>query len=185
MSFKDFTYLRCMSDRRKVKLRSFNQKVLDTKRKLRRFLSNVQKHPPKGLKVLTAKLEREVWDEVDCLSCANCCKKMTPTFNNADVKRISAHFGQTVDEFRAKWLVKERAHDGDWLNKSQPCQFLNLKNNKCTIYEIRPADCAGFPHLPKRIRDYGHVHKQNLEYCPATYKLVEKMFTAINIGGIK
>jgi hypothetical protein len=28
--------------------------------------------------------------------------------------------------------------------------------------------------------DYMHVHKQNIEYCPATYKLVEKMQAAIN-----
>jgi Fe-S-cluster containining protein len=174
-----------MSDLRKVNLRSFKQKVVDTKRKFRRFLNSVQKHPPRGLKVLTATLETEVWKEVDCLSCANCCKKMSPTFTNADVKRISAHFGQTSAEFRTKWLVKERGHDGDWLNKSQPCQFLNLKNNKCSIYEIRPSDCVGFPHLPKKIRDYAHVHKQNIEYCPATNKLVEKMFAAINLNGRK
>ena len=185
MTFEVFTYLRCMSDQRKVNLRAFKQKVVDTKRKFRRFLSSVQKHPPKGLKVLTEKLEAEVWKEVDCLSCANCCKKMTPTFTNADIKRISAHFGQTVHEFKAKWLRKERGHSGDWLNKSEPCQFLNLTNNKCTIYEIRPADCAGFPHLPKKIRDYAHVHKQNIEYCPATNKLVEKMFAAINFSGSK
>ena len=27
----------------------------------------------------------------------------------------------------------------------------------------------------KRMKDYAHVHKQNIEYCPATYKMVEKM----------
>ena len=172
-----------MGDLRKVNLRSFKEKVQGTKRRLRRFLTAVQEQPPKGLKVLTAKLESEVWNEVDCLSCANCCKKMTPTFNNTDVKRIAAHFGQTPGEFRAKWLVKEKGNKGDWLNRSQPCQFLNLKNNKCTIYEIRPADCVGFPHLPRKLKDYAHVHKQNLEYCPATYKLVEKMLVAINSNG--
>jgi len=62
------------------------------------------------------------------------------------------------------------------LNKLQPCQFLNLKTNKCNIYDIRPADCAGFPHLTKRkMTEYMHVHKQNVELCPATYKMVEKM----------
>jgi hypothetical protein len=46
----------------------------------------------------------------------------------------------------------------------------------CSIYEIRPSDCAGFPHLSKkRMIDYIHVHKQNIEYCPATYSMVEKM----------
>ena len=66
--------------------------------------------------------------------------------------------------------------DNDWLNQQQPCQFLNLKSNMCSIYEVRPADCAGFPHLTKKkFTEYIHVHKQNVELCPATYKMFEKM----------
>ena len=100
---------------------------------------------------------------------------MTPTYTKEDIKRISAHFNQTPQQFSDKWLIYEK-RDKDWQNKKQPCQFLNLKDNKCSIYEIRPVDCSGFPHLPKRkMLDYMHVHKQNIEYCPATYKLVEKM----------
>jgi len=170
-----------MSEIKPVNLRSFKQKVSRTKRSFRKFLTKIEKDPPKGLKGLTLKLEQDVWKEVDCLSCANCCKTMTPTFNRADLKRISAHFGQTVEEFKKKWLHKERKKDGDWINIKQPCQFLNLKDNKCSIYEIRPADCAGFPHLPKKMKDYVHVHKQNIEYCPAAYKLVEKMMGSLSL----
>ena len=110
-----------------------------------------------------------------CLSCGNCCKKMTPTFTPADIKRIAGHFSMTPDAFKDKWLTFEKK-EGDWQNVKQPCQFLNLTDNKCSIYPIRPADCAGFPHLTKKNpTDYLHVHKQNIEYCPATYKMVEKM----------
>jgi uncharacterized protein len=158
-----------------VNLRSFRQKVRHNRSSLRRFLTKLEKTPPPGLDKITAAVEKEVWKEVDCLTCANCCKTMTPTFTAADMKRISAHLGMTVDEFKKKWLKKDRGN-GDWMNTQQPCQFLNLKDNKCSIYEVRPADCAGFPHLPKRrMTDYMHVHKQNVEYCPATYKMVEKM----------
>ncbi|HEX2684222.1 MAG TPA: YkgJ family cysteine cluster protein, partial [Ferruginibacter sp.] len=74
----------------------------------------------------------------------------------------------------------------DMLNKTEPCQFLNLEDNKCSIYEIRPADCSGFPHLSKRkMTDYMHVHKQNIEFCPATYKLVEKMEEAVKFNGVR
>ena len=97
------------------------------------------------------------------------------------MKRIAAHFGQTVAEFKKQWLYKEKS-TGDWLNRKQPCQFLNLEDNKCSIYDIRPADCAGFPHLPKKMKGYAHVHKQNIEYCPATYRLVEKMMGAITMA---
>ncbi len=99
---------------------------------------------------------------------------MTPTFTKADTKRISAHFEMSPEAFTKKWLRKDKS--GDWMNKVEPCQFLNLKDNKCSIYSIRPEDCSGFPHLAKtRIKQYAHVHKQNIEYCPATYKMVEKM----------
>lgn len=161
-----------MSELKSVDLRAFRRKVRLTKRSFRKFLTKMEKQPVRGIDKLTTRLGQEVWGELDCLSCANCCKTMTPTFTDKDLKRIAAHFGQTVDEFKKKWLYKS---GGDWVNKKQPCQFLNLQDNKCSIYEIRPADCAGFPHFPKKMKDYLHVHKQNIEYCPATYRVVEKM----------
>ena len=146
---------------------------------MKRFLTKIEKKTPRGIDAITISLEKEVWKEVDCLTCANCCKTMTPTYTKTDIKRIAAHFKQTPQEFSDKWLVYEKK-DKDWQNKKQPCQFLNLKDNKCSIYEIRPADCSGFPHLPKKkMVDYMHVHKQNIEYCPATYKLVEKLEAAL------
>lgn len=157
-----------------VNLRTFRRKIKQTRRSFRTYLTKLEKNPVRGLQKMVVELEKEVWQDVDCLSCANCCKTMTPTFNSADIKRISAHLNQTPDEFKAKWLYKQR-NTGDWLNKTEPCQFLNLKDNKCSIYAVRPADCSGFPHLPKRMVDYMHVHKQNIEYCPATHRLVEKM----------
>jgi Fe-S-cluster containining protein len=162
-----------MSEMKPFSPRSFKKKVGRNKKRFRRFLNGIEKETPKGIRSLTLNLEPEVWKETDCLGCANCCKTMTPTFTEADIKRISAHFGETTDEFKKKWLDKDRI--GDWVNKNQPCQFLDLSTNKCSIYAIRPADCAGFPHLLKPMKGYAHVHKQNIECCPATYKMVEKM----------
>ncbi len=158
-----------------VNLRAFKQQFLRKKRAFRSFLTRLENNPPKKLHALMVEVDREVWAETDCLSCGNCCKKMTPTFTPADIKRISAHFSMTPQAFKDKWLTYEK-RDGDWQNVKQPCQFLDLKTNKCSIYPIRPADCAGFPHLTKKNpTDYMHVHKQNIEYCPATFKMVEKM----------
>ncbi len=157
-----------------VNFRSFKRNLTIKRKSFRRFLNKMEKAPIKGIDKLTAVLDEEVWKEVDCLSCANCCKKMTPTFTPKDLKRVSAHFGQTIEEFKTQWLEKVR--NGDWVNTTQPCQFLNLKDNKCSIYSVRPEDCAGFPHLKKKkFVEYAHVHKQNIDYCPATFKMVEKM----------
>lgn len=160
-------------------LRSFKRKLTVNRTAFRKFINTAEKQSPKGITALLPKLEKEVWNDVECLSCANCCKKMTPTFTKQDLNRISAHFGQTPDEFRKQWLKKDS--NKDLVNNTQPCQFLNLKDNKCSIYHIRPIDCATFPHLSKKNwKLYAHVHKQNIDYCPATFKLVEKMISHYN-----
>jgi Fe-S-cluster containining protein len=159
-------------------------KARHNKRRFRRFLTSLEKNVPKKLDAAAAVSDKAVWQEVDCLSCANCCKTMSPTYTLKDIKRISAHLMMTPDEFKKKWLYLDK-REGDWMNKSQPCQFLNLADNKCSIYEVRPADCAGFPHHTKRrMVDYMHVYKQNVEYCPATYKMVERMMAWVNGGSL-
>jgi Fe-S-cluster containining protein len=66
------------------------------------------------------------------------------------------------------------------MNRSEPCQFLDLKTNLCSIYAVRPADCAGFPHLTKKKAvEYLHVHHQNVQHCPATFLMVEKLMAKL------
>ena len=166
-----------MSDLNPINIRAFRKKARQSKNSFRRFLTKMGKKPARQWNTLVDKMEPQVWKDVDCLGCANCCKTMTPTFTAVDIKRISAHLGQTPDEFKSQWLYKDRV--GDWLNKKEPCQFLDLDTNKCSIYAVRPADCAGFPHLRKNLLDFGHVHKQNVECCPATYRLVEKIMASL------
>lgn len=170
-----------MSKMKPVNLRSFRQKARHARSRMRRFLGKLEKDPPKALDKKIETLEKVVWQETDCLTCANCCRTMTPTYTAKDLKRISAHFNMTVQAFRDKWLRRERGGDRDWMNKTEPCQFLDLKTNMCSIYEIRPADCAGFPHLSKKFADFAHVHKQNVDLCPATYRLVEKMMERLTL----
>jgi hypothetical protein len=137
-------------------------------------LTKVESNPPEDLDVLAASIDREVWKQTDCLSCSNCCRNMTPTYTFKDLQRISGHLGMTIKQFKAKWLYKNR--QGEWMNVNTPCQFLDLKTNMCSIYAVRPADCAEFPHLTKKpMVDYIHVHKQNVQHCPATFKMVEKL----------
>jgi Fe-S-cluster containining protein len=164
-----------------LSLSKMKKKMLLNRSLFRRFLTKLEKEPPRGLDNLAVKTDKLVWAETDCLACANCCKTMTPTFTNTDIKRIAVHLDMTEDAFKKKWLKKDRA--GDWINTRQPCQFLNLKDNKCSIYEVRPKDCSGFPHHTRRhMVDYMHVFKQNIEYCPATFRLVERMIESAGAG---
>jgi len=74
-----------------VNLYSFRKKVSIYKKYFQKYLRRVEKLKPEGLDILAEQLNTEVWQEVDCLSCANCCKTMTPTFTPKDIRRISKH----------------------------------------------------------------------------------------------
>lgn len=147
-----------------------------------RFLNRLKRNAPRNLQSIALKASGNVWNEIDCLSCANCCKTMTPTYTNADIKKIASYLRISTDEMKSKWLKKERG-TGNWVNRATPCQFLNPETNMCNVYEVRPADCAGFPHLTrKRFVEYLHVHQQNLDECPATFRMVEKMNELVEKG---
>ncbi len=157
----------------------FKRRAYRKKKELTSFLRKVGNSKIKGILKAVAEAEKEVWKEVNCTKCANCCKTMTPTYTRRDINRISKHFNMTYDEFYDKWLQKDE--NKDIVNQSRPCQFLG-KDDRCTIYAIRPTDCAEFPHLNRKDFRYqakSKIYNQNLPLCPATLVLVEKLKLAI------
>lgn len=158
-----------------INLKKLKKKFDLNRKSFRSFITRSENNPPKDLDRIMKKIDNEVWKDVHCLECANCCKVMSPTYTLEDIKRISAHLGMSAKEFKEKWLYLDK-RGNEWMNKSRPCQFLDLKTNMCTIYKVRPADCADFPHfLKKPQKDYLYIHKQNIEYCPASMLMVEKL----------
>ena len=157
-------------DVKKYKRRSYRKK-----KDLGKFLKKLAKSKPRGILKKVAVADIATWEEVSCLSCANCCKTMTPTYTRKDINRISKHFKMTYQEFYDKWLKLDE--NKDIVNKTTPCQFLG-KKNMCSIYEIRPADCSGFPHFIRPDFMYQVEEKtylNNISHCPATLVFVEKM----------
>jgi Fe-S-cluster containining protein len=151
------------------------QSIKKNKKKYVTFLKGLLIRKLRGIDPVVVELHKQAFKKIDCLSCANCCKTMSPTYTKADVKRISKHLGMTFKQYYDKYLEKEEGGK-DYMNKSVPCQFLQ-KDNKCSIYEVRPRDCGGFPHT--QFRDFklyiSGTHIQNIEYCPITHNVVERM----------
>ncbi len=153
-------------------LQQFSKKAARKKTALNGFLNKLDEIVPKDINKIVAETDSTVWAEVNCTTCANCCKTMSPTYTPKDIKRIATHLRMTPKAFKEKWLEQEA--DGDWMNKSLPCQF--LVDDKCSIYEVRPADCAEFPHHNKKPFDlYNDTFIQNLHRCPATFLLVDRL----------
>jgi Fe-S-cluster containining protein len=147
------------------------------KKRYTTFLRGLLRRKLRGLDGVAIKLSEQAFRRIDCLDCANCCKKMSPTYKKSDVKRIAKHLGMTFHQYYDKYLEKEGK---DYMNKSLPCQFLR-PDNKCGIYSVRPTDCRGFPHTQwKDFKLYiSGTHIQNVEYCPITTNVVARLHEII------
>lgn len=153
-------------------LSSYKKESLSKRKKLGPFIRYINRRKIPNLSKLIKSIDEQVWKEIDCTKCAICCKHMTPTYTETDIRRISIHLGMTTAAFKKQYLQKDD-EEKDWINLYIPCPFLD-KNNLCTIYDVRPADCKGFPHL--RHSQWvlqRNVFEANLEYCPATLRMVE------------
>jgi uncharacterized protein len=152
----------------------FRRKARRNNKALGAFLDKLAHIVPEDMPELVAKQDAAVWQSISCQQCANCCKTMTPTYTPDDIKRIADHLKMTPAAFKKRWLKHEK-ESGDWVNKRQPCQFL-ADDNLCTIYEVRPTDCAEFPHHNKKPFDeYATTYQNNLSHCPATNQLVANL----------
>lgn len=156
-----------------MNLEKFKRQVSRKKKTLTHFLQKLDSIVPEDFSKLVNEEDAKVWQETDCTTCANCCKTMTPTYSQTDIKRIAAHFGLSTKEFYNRYLTKDE-DNGDVINQQQPCPF--LKDDKCSIYAIRPKDCADFPHHFRRPFDeYNDTYIQNLGSCPATFRLINRL----------
>ena len=118
-------------------------------------------------------LHNSVFSNINCLECANCCKTTGPLFTDKDINRIAKHLNCKPSIFTEKYLRVDE--DKDYVLKSLPCVFLS-KDNSCSIYDIRPKACREFPHTDRiKQSQLLSLTKQNIEVCPAVFKIVEKL----------
>ena len=62
----------------RINLRKLKKNFEKNKRSFRYFITRLENKPPANLETLAMQKDKEVWEEIDCLSCANCCKVMSP-----------------------------------------------------------------------------------------------------------
>lgn len=153
----------------------YRNRAYQKKKSLAAFLKKLKRKPPKNLLEKVKAADKEVWKEISCITCANCCKTMTPTWNKNEIKKVAAFVGLDYQSYYDKYITVDE-DNGDLVNKSTPCQHLDLKTNLCKVYEVRPKDCKHFPHfIRKDFTDQTQVYTENLHRCPATLLLIEKL----------
>lgn len=152
--------------------------LLSNKDKILLNIAAIKSIKHKKTNQIADEIHQKVFKELDCLDCANCCKSIPPIVNITDSKRISSFLNISLKDFQTKFLKVDE--DGDSVFKSSPCVFLN-KDNTCQIYEVRPIACREYPHTDHmQFTSNFRLHKQNIEYCPAVFHIVEKLAKIVN-----
>lgn len=156
-----------------MNLEFYKTLALQKQKEHKKFLDALKKKPPKNLDYLAEETHEEVFEEIDCLQCANCCKNTGPLFTEKDIERISKQLRMKQADFEEKFLRMDE--DNDKVLQNLPCWFLQ-EDNKCAIYEVRPKACREFPHTDrKKVYQINHLTLKNTLICPAAYTWVEKM----------
>jgi hypothetical protein len=112
---------------------------------------------------------KEVEKKIDCTTCGNCCKRISPDLRKKDIEIISEFLNLSQEEFVKRYL--RYTEDGLFQFNETPCPFLQQK--KCTIYETRPAECKQYPNLDKDITTRCIQFFSNAEICPLVYNVLE------------
>lgn len=118
-------------------------------------------------------LHESAFSNINCLDCANCCKNYSPRFKMPDIKRISRHLRMKESDFILQYLHID--DEGDYVVRTHPCPFLN-EGNDCSIYEVRPRDCARYPYTDEDVlvKQAGLTLK-NSEICPAVSSVLDQL----------
>lgn len=137
------------------------------------LVKKLKKRKTKELDQMIHELHDEVFEDVDCLKCANCCKTTSPIFRDVDIERLAKHLRMSVADFHEKYLFLDK--DNDYVLKTAPCPFLG-EDNYCAVYEWRPKACREYPHTDrKNMAQILNLTLKNTTVCPA----VSRIFTEL------
>ncbi|PIE99958.1 MAG: zinc/iron-chelating domain-containing protein [Maribacter sp.] len=156
-----------------ILLRQLPKKAAEKHSSNKKFFAKLKRKPPKNLDYVMRDLHEAEFERTDCLACANCCKATGPLFTNIDIGRISKFFRMKPQKFIAQFLRVDE--DNDYVLQEVPCAFLG-DDNFCSIYDVRPKACRGFPHTDrKKFQQIGNLTLKNVAICPAAFNIVEEM----------
>lgn len=155
-------------------LKELPEKAKEVHVESKQYFARLKKRTPKKLDLTVQKLHDDEFKKTDCLVCGNCCKTTSPIFTDKDIERISKHLKMKVVNFISQYL--ERDGDDFHVLKTAPCSFLDLSDNSCFIYDVRPKACKEYPHTDRRkFIQITDLTLTNVEICPAAFNIIEAL----------
>lgn len=158
---------------KQVDIEAFRKEATGRAAENKRFLSRLKKADCRALDGYFHQAHDDVFNELDCLTCANCCKTTSPIFYQSDIERVARALNMKPGLFVEKYLIVDE--DNDHVLKSSPCPFLE-DDNRCRVYDDRPRACREYPHTnrKKMVQVLDLAYKNTL-VCPAVFRIVEKL----------
>jgi Fe-S-cluster containining protein len=140
----------------------------------KKVFQRIKAKKPRDLDLQFEKAHQQVFENLDCLSCGNCCKTTSPMWNETDIQRVAHLLKMKVSQFLDQYLIKDA--DGDWVYPAAPCPFLTESDNTCQIYEHRPKACREYPHTDrKNMLGILNLTQKNAVICPGVAQIMEKL----------
>lgn len=154
-------------------LEKFNKEAKRKSAENNAFLQKLKNKDSRKIDDAFHRLHEEVFSEIDCLTCANCCKTTSPIFYQTDIERVAKALRLKPGDFIEKYLRIDE--DRDYVLKSSPCPFLDSENY-CAVYADRPKACREYPHTNrKKMVQIMELTYKNTLVCPAVLEIVERM----------
>jgi len=154
-------------------LLKFNAKAKKQSSENRKFLNSLKRKDSRKVDHVFHQQHEEVFEEMDCLTCANCCKTTSPIFYETDIDRLAKTLRVKPGDFVEKYLRIDE--DKDYVLKSSPCPFLGT-DNYCNVYADRPKACREYPHTNrKKMIQVMELTYKNTLVCPAVLEMVERL----------
>jgi Fe-S-cluster containining protein len=94
----------------------------------------------------------------ECHRCGRCCR-LPPlvVLSGKDINRMATHLKLSRKVFIREYT--RRVDEFRYLKTTTPCIF--LEGNDCSIYEVRPMQCRGYPYLLDIKPDAGVFYMEN------------------------
>jgi Fe-S-cluster containining protein len=132
---------------------------------------------PEEIDAVVHRLYREISAQIECSTCLNCCKQLSPCLDADELEKLAGALGMAPPEFVAAYLVEDDESNG-FVVKGRPCPFLT--DAGCSLGAHRPGDCASYPHLEQD----GFVFRlmtviANCAICPIVFNVYEALKDAL------
>lgn len=156
-------------------VRDLARKFEDQNWRFRSYLKMSLRLSHRRIDATAARFGREAQDQMDCTTCAACCRNNWVPVDDHETGRLAARLNMEVDDFRARYVTADEV--GEPGIDARPCPF--IEGNLCSVYEDRPDVCRGYPYVGGNIvfRMSGIIERAAT--CPIIFDMLERLKTEL------